>query len=67
MSDERYCKTCRRWGRSIADWMPRRACAAWGHLSKPDDTCEHYEPAVPFTDDAVGSDACTCQRDRSVL
>ena len=57
MSDELRCETCRRWGTLIADRMPRRACAAWDHLSKPDDTCEHYEEAVPFTDDAMGSDA----------
>ena len=55
MSDEHRCETCRRWGTSIADWLPRRRCAAWGHLSKPDDTCEHYEPAVPFTDDLASS------------
>jgi len=51
MSDDRRCETCAHWREPVGRW-----CVVLRHHTGPIDTCDHYEEAVPFADDAVGSD-----------
>ena len=56
MSDERWCETCAQWQPPVHGCM--RMCIVFCRLTGPADRCEDYcEADVPFTDDAVGSDA----------
>jgi len=55
MSNERRCETCAGWQPPVRSYG--RWCVVLRHHTGPIDTCDHYEADVPFTADAVGSDA----------
>ena len=55
MATNRRCEYCTYW-RTRVD-LGRSVCVLTGTVTGAFHDCNRYEPAIPFADDAVGSDA----------